>query len=106
MTDIDEYQRESGRTAGDTSLAVLALGLCGEAGEVAELVKKHLGHGQPLPRVKLMLELGDVLWYLARVANENGLLLSEVAEANILKLRARYPDGFSHKAAAERKDEA
>jgi len=99
--DFNEYQqlaeRTANRTEGDTTerrLANFALGLVGESGEVAEQVKKHLFHGLPLDREKVKKELGDVLWYLATVASTAEIPLSEVAEANIAKLQARYPEGF------------
>lgn len=96
---LDEYQQDALRTAPRKntalSLAVLALGMTGEAGEVADLVKKHLGHGHPLDRDAIKKELGDVLWYLAALAERLNLTLPEIAEANINKLRARYPNGFS-----------
>lgn len=76
-------------------LPVFGLGVAGEAGEVADLIKKHVGHGHPLDVSKLKYELGDVLWYVAALADICGLTLDDVAAANIEKLRARYPDGFS-----------
>lgn len=99
MTDysLDAYQHDAQRTAGgrgQLALAVSTIKLCGEAGEVAELIGKHLGHGHDLDRDKLRKELGDVLWYLADIAARNELTLAEIAEANIEKLRRRYPDGF------------
>lgn len=99
---LDAYQREAARTMrgecgeADTALlAINALGIAGEAGEVADLVKKHVGHGHPLDRNKLAKELGDVLWYVAALAHDIGLDLSTVAALNVVKLRRRYPDGFS-----------
>lgn len=83
-----------------------ALGLAGEAGEVADLLKKHVHHHKPLDRSALVKELGDVLWYLAFLCEANGLTLEEVASANAEKLRARYPDGFTTTAANARADEA
>ena len=72
-----------------------ALGLCGEAGEVAEAVKKHIFHGHPIDHVKLLREIGDVLWYLNYIAVRClGLTILDVMRANILKLSARYPEGF------------
>ena len=96
---FSEYAEAAKRTAPiadhpDVGLAVFGLGLSGEAGEVAELLKKHIGHGIELDREKLCKELGDVLWYLAAVADSSGIPLEEVAEANVAKLRERYPDGF------------
>jgi NTP pyrophosphatase (non-canonical NTP hydrolase) len=77
-----------------------ALGLCGEAGEVAELIKKmHRDDNGCLTlgrREKLKKELGDVLWYLAEISRQAGLNLSEVASANIEKLRARQAAGTIH----------
>ena len=69
-------------------------GLTGEAGEVAELIKKHLYHATPLDQDALVKELGDCLWYVAAFANVLGLSLDDVAERNIEKLRRRYPEGF------------
>lgn len=98
--DFDEYQELSARTRandldGKTALAVAALGLAGETGEVADLIKKFLGHGHNLDRAKLSAELGDVLFYIAWLCSMFDLGLSDVAYENIAKLAARYPDGFS-----------
>lgn len=98
--DLNEYQNKATRTANtdlprEMQIATFALGLAGESGEVADLLKKHLGHGHPLDREKLVKELGDVLWYVAALADVYGIELGAVAETNLAKLRARYPDGFS-----------
>jgi NTP pyrophosphatase (non-canonical NTP hydrolase) len=74
---------------------VWTLGLTGEAGEVADYLKKVRGHGHPLDPEKMKKELGDVLWYLAVLADSFGFTLNEVAQANVDKLRARYPNGFT-----------
>jgi NTP pyrophosphatase (non-canonical NTP hydrolase) len=92
-----DYQRGSRATAvypdaGD-NLLYPTLGLCGEAGEVAEKVKKMIrddgGELTPERREALAGELGDVLWYVAQLATEAGLELGEVAEGNLVKLRSR-----------------
>ena len=70
------------------------MGLCGEAGEAIDLVKKHLAQGHPLDREKLIAELGDVAWYLAETAYALDVPLEEVLSRNIEKLKARYPQGF------------
>ena len=70
------------------------MGLCGESGEVIDLVKKHLHQGHPLDREKLIKELGDIAWYLAEVAYVLDTDLDTVLEQNIAKIKARYPDGF------------
>lgn len=77
------------------------LGLAGEAGETVDLLKKVLYHGKSLDREKLKLELGDVLFYLADIAEKYGIPLSEVAEGNVEKIDARYPTGFSIEAAQQ-----
>ena len=71
------------------------MGLCGEAGEAIDLVKRHRFHGHPLDREALIKELGDVAWYLAEAAQALGIPLEEILAANIEKLRKRYPDGFA-----------
>jgi len=95
--DFSDYQRRSRATAVypglDESLTYPALGLCGEAGEVAELVKKALrDEGGALSaerRDRLAQELGDVLWYLAQLTTEAGLDLDAIATANLEKLASR-----------------
>lgn len=108
---LDLYQHLTGRTdpyAQGTRDALCngALGLVGEAGEVAELVKKHLFHGHALDRQALMAELGDVLWYVARLAAALGISLGDVAALNIDKLQRRYPDGFSPERSRNRPENA
>lgn len=69
------------------------LGLAGEAGEVCEKWKKHLRDGRELNVADLKKELGDVLWYVALVAHDNGVDLADVAVTNINKLADRYQRG-------------
>lgn len=80
------------------------MGLCGEAGEAIDLVKKHLAQGHPLDQEHLIKELGDVAWYLAETAHALGVSLDDVCQLNIDKLRQRYPDGFSSAASLARTD--
>ena len=104
MTDqkitLDRYQKLANRSAGaggegDRRLMVAALGLAGEAGEFANLVKKMTAHGHSFDPDSLKDELGDVLWYLAEAATASGLDLNEIAQENVDKLLKRYPEGFS-----------
>lgn len=106
MQGFDEYQQEAARTGGSDlregnvskGLSCAGLGLTGEAGEVADIIKKVVHHGRDLDaelEAKLKKEAGDVLWYLAHLCNVLGWSLSEVAALNVQKLRARYPNGFN-----------
>ena len=113
MTDeklsLDRYQKLAKRSAGaggdgERRLMVAALGLAGEAGEFANLVKKMTAHGHPYDPASLKDELGDVLWYLAEAATASGLNLEEIAQENVDKLRKRYPEGFSQENSIHRKD--
>lgn len=70
------------------------MGLCGEAGEAIDLVKKHLHQGHPLDKDKLVKELGDIAWYLAETAYALDFPLEIVLRKNLEKLKNRYPDGF------------
>lgn len=97
--DLNEYQTAARSTAVyPRSKAVVypALGICGESGEFADKVKKHLRGDYKLDAIKkyeLALELGDVLWYIANAAGDLGYSLGEVAEMNIKKLTSRKDRG-------------
>lgn len=67
-----------------------AIELCIKTGAVSERVKKHLLHKKDLDRDALMKELGDVFWYLAHACNAFGFTLNEVMEANVVKLCDRH----------------
>lgn len=98
--EFSEYQRFSRRTAEyprEAWLSYPALGLAGEAGEVAEHAKKALrddgGIVSPERRAAMSRELGDVLWYVTQLASELELDLDEVARANLEKLFSRQRRG-------------
>ena len=59
------------------------MGLCGEAGEAIDIVKKWLAHGHELDREHLAKELGDIAWYLAEAATALDLQLGDILQANI-----------------------
>lgn len=106
---INLYQKLAQRTANQEldfkkRLSVAGLGLTGEAGEVADLIKKYVGHGHELDQEELVKELGDQLWYIAEVASILGVTLEEVATKNIHKLKERYPEGFSEELSINRKE--
>lgn len=100
MNDIDfrEYQKLAMRTCKkfdrkEDSIANVGLGLAGESGEVADIIKKHLC-GNPLNKEHLQEELGDILWYIAEACHVFDIDLMEIAKGNIEKLIKRYPNGF------------
>ena len=98
---INEYQTAALRTAQTEELTHVelvmnaALGLCGESGEVADIVKKHRFQGHEIDIEHIAKELGDVAWYLAVGAYAIGYDLETILQMNVDKLKARYPDGFS-----------
>jgi NTP pyrophosphatase (non-canonical NTP hydrolase) len=95
---FDEYQQAAMRTASKGSweeqLAAGVMGLCGEAGETCDYIKKVLFHGHPIDPNKVAEELGDQLWYIALTSDAIGIDMSEIAKRNIEKLKRRYPNGF------------
>ena len=97
MNQFDEYQAEAKRTL-NTAIerpylfANLGMGLAGEA-EKFVITLKVVFHGHKLDPKKVEEELGDVLWYLANLADAVGLSQIKLLK-NIKKLRKRYPNGF------------
>lgn len=70
------------------------MGLCGESGEAIDIVKRWLAQGHELDREHLAKELGDIAWYLAEAATALDIPLEDIFQANIDKLKKRYPEGF------------
>ena len=108
--DLNEYQRLAHKTQNPhltarEIYAQCAMGLAGETGEVADLLKKYLFHGHFIDKEKVKRELGDVLWYVAELAGACGFTMTDVAGANIAKLMDRYPDGFSEERSRNRASE-
>ena len=104
----NEYQRLAMRSLNPelTKRDVLingVMGLCGEAGEAIDIVKKHLHQGHDLDREGLVRELGDIAWYLAETAYALDVSLEKVLQGNIDKLKARYPEGFETEKSVNRK---
>ena len=95
---LNDYQRMARRTAetkGKSDKMEEALfGLAGEVGELCDHYKKYMHQGHDLDYNHMAEEAGDLLWYLAEIADALGLTLEDIARRNIDKLRKRYPDGF------------
>jgi NTP pyrophosphatase (non-canonical NTP hydrolase) len=101
---FEEYQAEARKTAiypnKDNNYIYPTLGLVGEAGEIAEKIKKVIRDNEGViseeKRGEITKELGDVLWYIANLSKELGISLEEVASKNIEKLKSRQQRGELH----------
>ena len=94
---LDQYSPLAIRTLNDlesreANLAHMALGITGEAGEVADIIKKHYAYDKPLDTLHLVEEIGDIMFYLNGLLAELDVEWSEVLGVNIKKLETRYPD--------------
>ena len=106
---VNEYQRLAMTTlnpALDKKDVLIngVMGLCGESGEAIDIVKKWLAQGHELDKEKLAKELGDIAWYLAETATALDLKLEDIFEANIEKLKKRYPEGFDSQRSIHREE--
>lgn len=94
------------RHADSIRLDHAAKGMVTEAGEFTDALKKHVFYNRPLDRLNLVEELGDLLWYVAIACDALGVTLEDVCEANLRKLRSRYPEKFTEELAATRNIES
>ena len=109
---LSDYQKLSKRTMPPhgnfvehrDTVANYCMGLCGESGELVELIKKQQFHGHNVTIDEIKKELGGVLHYLAGLATLYDIDLEDVATTNIEKLRTRYPNGFTRQDSIARKD--
>lgn len=106
---FEQYQDDAKRTLkrGESQqfdLNHMAMGLCGEAGELVDCIKKHTVYGKPLDLDNLAEELGDALWYIANVCNLMEWSFEQIARENINKLRTRYPEKYTDELASARLD--
>lgn len=81
-----------------------ATGICGEAGELLDAVKKMVIYNKPLDRVNVVEELGDLEFYMSYLRLRTGITREECLEANMHKLGIRYGSGYSDAAAQARAD--
>jgi len=103
VSDLDMYQKVALTTAiypREQAIIYPALGLTGEAGEVANKVKKIIRDGSNFKDEKLVseikAEIGDCLWYIAVLASDFGIKFSDIASANLVKLEKRKERGTIH----------
>ena len=107
---LDDYQKRSRKTAvyPDLGKNIIypTLGFVGEAGELADKVKKIFrdDSGKIKPEVKeaIIIEIGDVLWYMAQLCTELNIKMSRVADENLVKLRSRLKRNTLHGSGDER----
>jgi len=90
----------------DMHLLHMAVGICGEAGELIDAIKKACVYNKPLDRENAIEELGDIEFYLQGIRAGLNVSRDEVLQANIDKLEKRYPKGYTDKAAQDRVDKA
>ena len=93
----------------EKALEYLTLGLTGEAGEIANKVKKFIRDGASkeeylAKRIEIGYEIGDVMWYIAQACIALDITMDDVIETNIEKLESRYPGGFDAYLSNNRKD--
>lgn len=79
------------------------IGLVTEAGELMTAVKKAKIYAKALDRINVIEEVGDIMWYLALLADELGVSFEEIWDKNIRKLRVRYPEKYDKKLVSNRK---
>lgn len=104
----NEYQKAALTTKESNNIEDLltegALGICGEAGEVSDHIKKWKYQGHDLDKEKLLKELGDVCWYIAVLAKALETDLETIMRLNIDKRNKRYPNGFESERSINRED--
>lgn len=106
--EMNEYQMAAARTINKNLFQEQRLyhalhGMAGEVGEIHSLFQKAF-QGHPLDHEHLKKEFGDLLWMLAEGCTAMNWTLEEVAQANLSKLRDRYPDGFDAEKSLHRKE--
>ena len=100
---LNDYQKEALSTAvygSGSKIIYPTLGLAGEAGEVADKVKKVLrdndGNFDEWRKIQIAAEIGDVLWYIAALTNDLGYTLEDIAKLNLCKLKSRRENNTIH----------
>lgn len=111
-----EYQQEAQRTECDQSLARIRMveennirlnhsiiGMINELGEISSLLQKKIYYGHRVEEIRWLDEYGDLLWHFVQGLNTLGITLEQVMEANLKKLKVRYPSAFDQDLATEEK---
>lgn len=103
-TDHSDYSQVVERISNPETARLIhyELGICSESGELQNALKRWVAYGKPVDAVNIKEELGDVLWYMARICDLFGWTLEEVMQTNINKLEVRFPEKFTEEAALNR----
>lgn len=96
------FKPRTGLTAKQAEILDWTVGLAGEVGEVSELIKHAVFHNEPLDKMKLAKELGDVIWYISAICETVEIDLGGCAELNVAKLAHRHGEKFSFDRSANR----
>lgn len=103
MTESSDYHKIKNRlNPKQIRMLHSSIGLCTEAGELIDQLKKHIYYGRELDKANIKEELGDAMWYIFVMLDVFGWDLEEVLEVNYNKLYARYGGKFSEDAAINR----
>ena len=105
-TDCEYTPEMEQRVLASLRLLHASMGLVTEAGELMDMLKKHIFYGKQLDCVNAIEECGDAEWYIALALDEMKQTMNEVLTLNIQKLRRRYPDKFTSECAIERNVES
>lgn len=99
-----DYAKAKERLQSEDLIRLLhvAMGLCTEAGEFADNIKKHIFYGKPVDETNLQEEAGDITWYLDVFCDRTETTLKAIREMNRAKLKVRFPDKFTEQAAVNR----
>ena len=103
-TDLNDYSPIVERIANPETAKMIhyLLGIGSESGELQNALKRWVAYERPLDKTNVKEELGDVLWYMARICDMFGWTFEEVMALNIKKLETRFPDKFTTENAVNR----
>ena len=111
---VNEYIKQSARTdapctvsTAQTAISRLdllhaSIGICTEAGEILDALKKNIYYGRALDVVNISEEVGDVMWYIAKLCRDLDLDFDKILDQNIAKLKIRYAEKFTDLEATSR----
>ena len=104
VTEARDFQPVKDRLQSTENVRLLhaAIGMCTEAGEIQDQLKKAIFYGKTLDKVNIVEEIGDIMWYIGIACDTLGVSLEEIMQKNHEKLKARYGTKFTEAAALNR----